>query len=270
MLIAAKCCPQDDMDISKWFPSLPTGVDGKKLRPARITTLQEILSDEFGENTKLKSIERLKSKKNIVLHLIIDVEKPVDVVAKMFVVDKFDIELPILKSSWEKALAVPKVIKAENGVILMDFISGNLLVDSLNRTFEPELVDMLAKWYYNYHSAHDMIKGDPRLRNFIHHNGRIYGVDFEESRSDDWMLDIGGTVASLLDTNPIFDPRKRQLCWRFLEKYLTFTGQSRTDKIDQHFIETVANTMKQTSVWRNDDSILTLSENIRQNGIPID
>jgi tRNA A-37 threonylcarbamoyl transferase component Bud32 len=258
------------MDISKWFPTLPTGIDGKSLHPDRIPTLQKILTKEFGENTSIESIERLRSKKNIVIHLKIHAEKPIDVVAKLFVVDKFDIELRILNSSWEKSLAVPKVIKAEEGVILMDFISGDLLVDTLNQSFKPEFADLLAKWYYNFHSAHEMIKGDPRLRNFIHHNGRIYGVDFEESRIADWMLDIGGSAASFLDTNPIFDVRKRQLCWRFLERYLDLTGQKRTKEIDQHFVETVADTLKQTSEWRNDKEILDLSENVRQNGISID
>jgi tRNA A-37 threonylcarbamoyl transferase component Bud32 len=256
------------MDVSKWFPTLPTGIDGRSLHPDRITTLEKILSEEFGADASIESVERLKSKKNIVVHLKIHSEEPIDTVAKLFVVDKFDIELRILKSSRKKGLAVPEVIKAENGVILMDFISGNLLVDTLNQSFNPELTDMLAKWYYNYHSAHGMIKGDPRLRNFIHHNGQIYGVDFEESRSADWMLDIGGTAASLLDTNPIFDIRKRRLCWRFLEKYLGFTGNSRTEEIDQKFITTVADVLKQTSEWREDSEILNLSENIRLNGIP--
>ncbi|MGY5863279.1 MAG: hypothetical protein RTV41_01625 [Candidatus Thorarchaeota archaeon] len=270
MLIAEKCPPQDEMDISKWFPSLPIGIDGTTVLPERITTLQDILTKKFDESATLKSVERLKSKKNIVLHLTIEAEKQFEVVAKMFVVDNFDIELQILKSSWEKSLTVPEVIKAENGVILMSFISGDLLVDSLNHTFKPELVDMLAKWYYNYHSAHELIKGDPRLRNFIHNNDQIYGVDFEEARSADWMLDIGGTAASILDTDPVFDIRKRRLCWRFLEQYLTLSGKNRTDQIDQNYIETVADLLKQTSVWRNDENILALSENVRQNGIPVD
>ncbi|MFW9814268.1 MAG: hypothetical protein ACFFF9_17530, partial [Candidatus Thorarchaeota archaeon] len=158
----------------------------------------------------------------------------------------------------------------EDGVILMDFISGNLLVDALNQSFDTNLTDMLAEWYYNYHITHGMVKGDPRLRNFILHNGRIFGVDFEESGSAYWMFDIGGTAASLLDTDPIFDARKRRLCWRFLEKYLDFKGQVRNDEIDQKFITTVADVLKQTSEWREDSEILNLSKNIRQNGIPTD
>ena len=259
------------MDLSKWFPTIPIGVDDTALNPDRITTLEEILVENYGPDSSLLSIERLKSRKNIVVHLEISNKKqtmPFEVVAKMFVVDKFDIELRILKSSWEKSLAVPEVVEAREGVILMDYISGEPFVDVINRTFEPSLIDMLAEWYYNYHGAHDMIKGDPRLRNFIHHNGGIYGVDYEETRPGPWMLDIGGTAASLLDTNPIFDVRKQKMCWALLETYLDLIGEKRTSEIESEFNETVADTLKQTAIWRKNDRIMSISENIRENGIP--
>jgi len=262
-----------DMDLSKWFPTIPTGVDDTTLNPDRITTLEEILVEQYGPDVSLLSLERLKSRKNIVVRLEITTSsttKPLEVVAKMFVVDKFDIELQILKSSWEKSLAVPEVVTARDGVILMDYIAGEPLVDVLNRTFEPALIDMLAEWYYNYHSAHDMIKGDPRLRNFIHHNGRIYGVDYEETRPDSWILDIGGTAASILDTDPIYDVRKRKMCWALLETYLNLTDEKRIPEIEIQFIETVADTLKQTAIWRNNDELMSISENIRENGIPVD
>jgi tRNA A-37 threonylcarbamoyl transferase component Bud32 len=259
------------MDLSNWFPTIPIGVDGTTLNPDRITTLEQILSENYGPEASLLSMERLKSRKNIVVRLEIMNEEqttPLEVVAKMFVVDKFDIELQILKSSWEKSLEVPEVFDAREGVILMDYISGEPLVDALNRTFEPSLIDMLAEWYYNYHSAHDMIKGDPRLRNFIHHNGRIYGVDYEESRPDAWILDIGGSAASILDTDPIFDVRKQKMCWVLLETYLDLIGESKTSKIENEFNETVADTLKQTAIWRKNDKIMSISENVRENGIP--
>lgn len=259
------------MDLSKWFPTIPTGVDDTSLNPDRITTLEEILVEQYGPDVSLLSLERLKSRKNIVVHLTIKTNEqstPLETVAKMFVVDKFDIELQILRSSWEKSLAVPEVIEARNGVIFMDYITGEPLVDVLNRTFEPSLIDMLAEWYYNYHTAHDMIKGDPRLRNFIHHNGRVYGVDYEESRPDSWILDIGGTAASLLDTNPIFDVRKQKMCWTLLETYLDLIGEKRTSEIESEFNETVADTLKQTAIWRKSDEILSISEMIRETGIP--
>ena len=259
------------MDLSKWFPIIPTGVDDTSLNPDRITTLEEILGEQYGPDVSLLALERLKSRKNIVVHLTIKTKEqsiPLETVAKMFVVDKFDIELQILKSSWEKLLAVPEVIEARNGVILMDYITGEPLVDVLNRTFEPSLIGMLAEWYYNYHSAHDMIKGDPRLRNFIHNNGRIYGVDYEESRPDSWILDISGSAASLLDTDPIFDVRKRKMCWALLETYLDLIGEKQTSEIKAEFNETVAEILKQTAIWRNNDEIMSISEIIHENGIP--
>jgi tRNA A-37 threonylcarbamoyl transferase component Bud32 len=261
------------MDLSKWFPIVPTGVDKTKLNPERITTLEDILIECYSPDVFLLSLERLKSRKNIVVHLTIrskKLSKPLEVVAKMFVVDKFDIELRILNSSWEKFLAVPKVIEARDGVILMDYISGEPLVDVLNRTFELLLIDKLAEWYYNYHRAHDMIKGDPRLRNFIYSNKQIYGVDYEESRPDSWILDIGGTAASLLDTDPIFDVRKRKMCWTLLDTYLNLIGEKRTSEIENEFNETVAETLKQTAIWREDDRIMSISETIREKGIPIE
>jgi hypothetical protein len=259
------------MDLSKWFPTIPTGIDDTSLNPDRINTLEEILVETYGPDISLLSLNRLKSRKNIVVHLkIVNNEQtiPLEVVAKMFVVDKFDIELQILKSSWEKSLIVPEVIDAREGVILMDYISGAPLVDVLNRTFEPSLIDMLAEWYYNYHSAHDMIKGDPRLRNFIHSNGRIYGVDYEETRPDSWILDIGGTAASLLDTDPIFDIRKRKMCWTLLDTYLDLIGEKHTSEIRNEFNQTVAAALKQTAIWRKNDKIMSISEIVRENGIP--
>ena len=264
---------KSSMDLSRWFPTTLTGVDGTALNPDRITTLEGILLDSYGPEISLLSMERLKSRKNIVIHLeIMDKEEttPLDVVAKMFVVDKFDIELQILKSSWEKSLAVPEVIEARKGVILMDYIKGETLVDVLNRTFEISLVDMLAEWYYNYHTAHDMIKGDPRLRNFIHNNDQIFGVDYEESRPGPWILDIGGAAASLLDTDPIFDVKKQKMCWTLLETYLDLIDAKRTSEIENAFNETVADTLNQTAIWRKDDQIMSISEKIRKNGIPFE
>jgi tRNA A-37 threonylcarbamoyl transferase component Bud32 len=271
MLIASKYGLKNNMDLTKWFPTVPIGVDGTALNPDRITTLEEILTDHYGPRVSLLSLERLKSRKNIVVHLqIIQREQatPIDIVAKMFIVDKFDIETKILRSSWEKSLTVPEVVEARNGVILMDYISGEPLVDLLNRTFDPSLTDLLAEWYYNFHHAHDMIKGDPRLRNFIHNNGRIYGVDYEESRPDHWILDIGGAAASLLDTDPIFDIRKQKMCWTLLETYLDIIDEKRTSEIEIEFNETVADTLKQTAIWRKNDKIMSISEDIRENGIP--
>jgi hypothetical protein len=257
------------MDLMKWFGDTPNGIDGKPLPSDRIDTLEIVLQDKFGKDAILRQVNRLKSRKNIVLHMKISSRgyEPVDVVAKMFVAGSYGTELSILKSSWNEGLAVPEVVDARDEVILMSFIPGETLVDRINITFDHHLVDLLARWYYDYHSVHRKIKGDPRLRNFICYGNALYGVDFEESCPGPWMLDIAGISASLLDTNPIFDLRKRKLSWYLLDAYLCLLGKERDAEIETEFITVIANTLKQTSIWRRDTRILELSEAIRTEGL---
>ena len=260
------------MDFNTWFKEIPTGIDGTPLPQERIDTLEKILIDRYGKDTIIASVSRLKSKKNTVISLTISSTgaKIHTVVAKMFIAGRFTNELSILKSSWAQGLAVPRVLEARDGVILMEFIPGEPFVDRINQTFESHLIDKLAEWYYNYHKVHGQIKGDPRLRNFICNEDKIFGVDFEESSPGPWMLDIAGVSASLLDTNPVFDQRKRVLSWRFLESYLSLLGKNRDESMDKEFISTLADVLKQTAVWRENDIIHDISEKIRVEGLPTD
>jgi hypothetical protein len=261
------------MGLIEWFEKIPTGIDGTPLPQNRIDTLEQVLHEKFNQGYVMDSVSRLRSKKNSVIsmNIIPKDEKTRTLVAKMFIAGRFENELSILKSSWSHRLAVPEVLEAREDVILMNFISGETLVDRINRTFESHLIDKLAEWYYNYHRVHGQIKGDPRLRNFIVHNDQIFGVDFEESREGLWMVDIAGVCASLLDTDPIFDLRKRILSWRLLEKYLSlFPVPPRNETVYTDFITGIADTLLQTSQWREDRKILELSEKIRDEGLPTD
>ena len=259
------------MDLVKKLGSDLTGVDGIKLNPARARALENLLTRNFGPDVKARLIQRFKSKKNVVIHIGMDSDSGMpDLVAKMFVTEHFKTDLMALKLSHENGLAVPRVVDADDGVILMDFISGEPLTERINRTFEPALIDDLAKWYYNYHSIRDMIKGDPRLRNFICAEKALVGLDFEETTLGHWILDIGGASASLLDTKPVFDSRKRKLVWHFLEEYLSSCGKERNKNIDGLFITTVSEALKRTAYWRKDDDILALANLVEKSGIPVD
>ena len=260
------------MGLNTWFTELPTGIDGTPLPQERIDTLDKILLDRYGKDVIIASVSRLKSKKNTVISLKVTATgvELHTVVAKMFIAGRFQNELAILKASWAQGLAVPRVLEAQNGVILMEYIPGAPFVDRINNTFEHHLIDLLAEWYHKYHQVHGQIKGDPRLRNFIIQNGQVFGVDFEESQEGSWMLDIAGVCASLLDTNPIYDVRKRKLCWQFLEKYLSLSNIQQDETITTDFISYLADTLKQTAEWRKDSRILKLSEKIRVEGLPND
>lgn len=247
-----------------------TGADGEILSPARLTTLESLLHERLSE-INLESAVRLRSKKNVVLHLSAGSlhHGSGSLVAKMFIADRYETELERLTKSLEGGLHVPEVIAAKDGVILMTFIPGELFVTKINRIFDPSLIDQLARWYNEYHNITGTIKGDPRLRNFICTDEGLFGLDFEESRKGHWMSDIGGVAASLLDTDPINDIRKRRLVWRFLAEYLSHRSESRNEETDSLYTEAIADTLKQTFHWRQDDRILALSEEIRSKGIDV-
>jgi hypothetical protein len=60
------------------------------------------------------------------------------------------------------------------------------------------------------------------------------------------------------------------MCWKLLETYLDLIGEKRTREIETEFNETVADTLKQTAIWRKSDEIMSISTNIREKGIPLD
>lgn len=255
------------------FEILQTGMkgkDGKELDPARSEVLESLLDTLVDNQPYDLSFQQLRSKKNIVFKIQISRKqrKIPELIAKLFVTSGFRRELEVLKKSQENGLAVPQVIDAKEGVILMRFIEGNVLTDVINETFSTTAIEHLAKWYYHFHNIHSMIKGDPRLRNFIYHDKILYGIDFEVSRPGDWMEDIGGVAASLLDTRPIFHEDKQKLAWQLLDCYLDLAGLQRNEDVETHFEKTVAKTLKQTARWRENPTIWVLSKKIESDGIP--
>ena len=248
------------------------GIDGRMLEPHRIEVLEAMLQSLFGTEVAIQSLTQLRSKRNIVLNIVLqDINRDkVRVVAKLFVAESFETERDALLLAREKSLSVPPVLTAHDGVILMDHVDGAPLIDVMNEMFDSALVDALAQWYHSFHRETGHVKGDPRLRNFLYGNGTIYGIDFEEYRRAHWMEDIGGIAASFLDTRPVFDVRKRRLAWHLLEKYLSYIGKARSKETDTHFTETIAATLEQTARWRRDKQILKMSERVRRHGLPTD
>ena len=245
------------------------GIEGRTLDPERIATLDALLKATYGPQISVPSFERLRSKKNIVLQLLLDngsVE--CDVVAKLFIEPSFEVEKEVLTLGMKVALDVPSIITSLDGVILMVYIDGVPLVDILNETLNPAIMDHLAAWYYTFHHKTGHVKGDPRLRNFILREDRIFGLDFEGYRRDHWMQDIAGISASILDTRPVFDDRKVHLVWHLLESYLSLSGQKRSKGTDTHFTEVIADTLEQTAAWRDDEEILVHARRVREEGLP--
>ncbi|MFW9918181.1 MAG: hypothetical protein ACFFED_01150 [Candidatus Thorarchaeota archaeon] len=254
-----------------WTIKDQEGIEGRTLAPSRIEVLDRLLKANYGFEVSVESLERLRSKKNIVLHLVLkqDLEE-FDVVAKLFIEKSFEIEVDVLDLGARTSLMVPSKIASQDEVLLMGYIDGSLLVDTLNESFDISLIEGLAQWYHEFHQKTRHVKGDPRLRNFLVSNGIIYGFDFEEYREAHWMEDIGGIAASILDTRPVFDARKVKLAWHLLETYLSLSGMERNVSIDSHFTRVIADTLEQTAKWRDDNQILAHSRRVRQYGLSVE
>jgi tRNA A-37 threonylcarbamoyl transferase component Bud32 len=141
-----------------------------------------------------------------------------------------DIEYEILKKgSSELSMPVPLEKDEENHVLMMSYIVGDNVCDLVNDpriSFEEkkQVIGLLAEWLAKFHTAFKSekgfcIRGDASLRNFILSRGRIYGVDFEESRTGKPMEDVAGICASILSTDPMFTDEKFHLCQHFLDMY---------------------------------------------------
>ena len=259
------------MNILQEFDIAIAGIDGRRLKPTVVSNLEKLLLQYYGPEMKIQSAQRMRSKKNVTLDLIVDMGKNTfsHVVAKLFIQNEYAIEQRILEESIENGLTVPRILATIPEIILMEYIPGPPLIERIHETYSTEDIDKLASWYHRFHSIHNLIKGDPRLRNFIvKDNSTIYGVDFEEVRPGEWIVDIGGAAASLLDTDPIFDERKRKLAWRLFGQYLFLSGVNRTREQETQFIQSVANALQQTAIWRSSEKLQQLSEQVRAYGIP--
>ncbi len=174
--------------------------------------------------------QQFKSKKNIVAYVTLD-NKPR--VLKWFVPGlkrQMNAEYSVLKKGSSK-LNIPIIheIDEKNNVLIMNYIIGENLCDIINNqetsnNEKQRLIILLAQWFFDFHNHFKtkeefLIRGDSTLRNFIF-TDRIWGLDFEESRSGKPVEDIAGMCASILSTEPMFNSEKFQLCKIFIEKYL--------------------------------------------------
>ncbi|MFW9848752.1 MAG: hypothetical protein ACFFF4_06410 [Candidatus Thorarchaeota archaeon] len=235
----------------------------------KIRVINELVINHFGPKFEVVTKERLQSKKNLVYHVIL---KPlegseINFIAKVFATGNFEIEQSLLEQCSEGKIKVPEIIEARDGVMLLSYIKGELLVDRLNKLFEVELIDELAQWYFDFHSFQPLLKGDPRLRNFIVGFDGLYGFDFEEAAEGNWIIDIGGIASSLLDTDPINDSRKQAMVSQLLDKYLELKGIERTINVEQNYLDVISNTLKQTAKRRASVVLSDLADKVKKNGL---
>jgi tRNA A-37 threonylcarbamoyl transferase component Bud32 len=218
--------------------------------------------------------KKLKSKKNAVAYITIK-DKPR--VIKWFVPGlkrQMKIEYNILQEGSSK-LGIPPVYKMDekNNVIIMGYIIGENLCDVINdeKTTKAEkerLMILLAEWFSDFHkyfkkSNEFRIRGDSTLRNFIL-SDRIWGVDFEESRTGEPIEDIATMCSSILSTDPMFTSEKFQLCQKFIESYSKSVSWNLTNINNE-----IAYALLERIQWRpeQEENLRKFSTKIRESGL---
>jgi tRNA A-37 threonylcarbamoyl transferase component Bud32 len=174
--------------------------------------------------------KRFESKKNTVAYVVSDGHPRI---LKWFVPglkQNMDIEYNVLKKGFsDLSIPSPLEIDRENNVIVMSYIIGENICNIIN---DPDIAldekkkvaHLLADWFIRFHTYFKSedgfrIRGDATLRNFILSRGRVWGVDFEESRIGKPSEDLATLSGSLLSTEPMFTDEKFQLCQIFLDVY---------------------------------------------------
>ena len=218
--------------------------------------------------------QELKSKKNTVAYVTLK-DKPR--VLKWFVPGfkkRMQIEYNILKKGSSK-LNIPTVFEMDdkNNVLVTNYIIGENLCDVINnddtdKSEKQRLMLLLAEWFNDFHNFFKKekdftIRGDPTLRNFIL-TDKIWGVDFEESRTGRPVEDLAGMCASILSTDPMFTKEKFNLCKLLLERYNELTPGRIINANDE-----IAYALLENIQWRpNDEEVLRKhSKKIREHGI---
>lgn len=186
-----------------------------------------LIPEKFYEMHEIKSInikEKFYSKNNNVYWIQAYKEGNVslDLAVKLYKQSRysFNKEVDILRHLKEYGVLVPEVFYTSSNLIIMEHISGEVLLDKiLNLESEddklPEaaykIIYDLAHWLKSFYFAMTKwkkrlyVKEDVNLRNFIYRD-RIYGIDFENCHPGVVEEDIGKLCAFILTYSPEFTP----------------------------------------------------------------
>jgi tRNA A-37 threonylcarbamoyl transferase component Bud32 len=227
------------------------------------------------KNTTIQ--KRFKSKKNTVAYVLLNDQPRI---LKWFVPglkQNMDNEYTILKKGFS-TLPIPSPLEkdTENNVLVMSYILGQNICEVINdpkTVFEEKekVVQLLADWFIRFHTffkteENFQIRGDATLRNFIQNKGRIWGVDFEESRTGKSSEDLATLCGSLLSTDPMFTDEKFKLCQLFLDAYRK-TAPWNVENISAE----ISYALLERIQWRpNDEDLLRkYATNIRNKGLQV-
>ena len=236
------------------------------------------IQDLLGKVERYKNVllqKSFTSKKNTVAYVLLDGQPRI---LKWFVPglkQNMDIEYRVLKKGYsDLPIPCPFEKDLENNVLILSYVMGKNICDIINDPQTPfeenqKIIHQLADWFVQFHSFFKneeefRLRGDASLRNFILNRGRIWGVDFEESRIGKPSEDLATLCVSLLSSDPMFTDEKFQLSQIFLDAY----RRSAQWNIENIHME-ISYALLERIQWRpkDEDKFRTYATTIRKKGL---
>jgi tRNA A-37 threonylcarbamoyl transferase component Bud32 len=178
----------------------------------------------FGDS--LRIVDKFPSRKNNVYLVERDGKY---CVMKLYASDRYVNEHRVLSAAYDRGIPVPEPLDMKDHALLMQYIAGPTVNDCEREERYPGLVLGVASWLARFHRAFAtdegevLLKSDAIFKNFIV-SDRIYGIDFELSRTGRPEDDVGEAISFLLDTHPMFTEDKYRLARSFIGRYEAESG----------------------------------------------
>lgn len=187
-------------------------------------------------------------------------------------------EFSILNECHSNGVSVPAPIELREGAVLMEFVEGATLAESLDRCWldgaaavpeERRRLEWTAKavgeWLCRFHDVFDKptTRGDSNARNFLVCGEEVFGVDFEESSDTDVLDDVGQMCSSILSMHPMFTDEKFDFCRSLSEAYFSASGSDRSSEL----AGATAKALRYYSSYRSDaTAMLEMADELDRTG----
>lgn len=174
------------------------------------------------------------------------------VVEKHFVSEEAaNFEAAQLNRLRENGLDVPLVFECQKAVLKMEYFTGEVLPDFIDRLesldkYDPCEIEAAAtgiiKWLREYYLAVNTdltgeIRGDVNGRNFLIEGGLCRGIDFEERIFGPKEQDIGRLIAYTLTYDPQGTKIKALLAEKLLSSAVSMLGVSEQEVLRHRELE---------------------------------
>ena len=186
----------------------------------------DALRNALNQRVVLVNERLIPSRRNRVWVVETDVRP---VIVKRSLSGKAENEFKSLMMARERGLDVPFPLFRSGDYMVLEYVAGERCDALINHLFSVEAADKLGFWFARFHQefgdgSSQSIMADAELTNFQLCDGKVFGMDLEDSCVGEPMDDLGQLIASILGSEPVFTPIKFDLCMKLLESYEKESG----------------------------------------------